>query len=89
MDNLKKEKEEQIAKCKLCGEPMPEGEEMFYYHGYSGDCPKPPLPKIIPPISEKIATILFDVCSCKRTTGCLICLGARTELLNLLTQKTD
>ena len=43
MDNLKKEKEEQIAKCKLCGEPMPEGEEMFYYHGYSGDCPKPPL----------------------------------------------
>lgn len=33
------------AKCKLCGEPMPEGEEMFYYHGYSGPCPKLPLPK--------------------------------------------
>lgn len=29
--------------CKLCGEPMPPGEEMFYYHGYSGKCPKPPL----------------------------------------------
>lgn len=29
--------------CKLCGEPMPEGEEMFYYHGYSGPCPKFPL----------------------------------------------
>lgn len=28
--------------CTLCGEPMPEGEEMFHYHGYSGPCPKPP-----------------------------------------------
>ena len=33
----------EIAKCQLCGEPMPEGEEMFNYHGYSGHCPKPPL----------------------------------------------
>ena len=38
MDNEK-------AICKLCGEPMPEGEEMFNYHGYSGNCPKPPLPR--------------------------------------------
>lgn len=30
--------------CELCGEPMPAGEEMFKYHGYSGDCPKPPKP---------------------------------------------
>jgi hypothetical protein len=30
--------------CELCGEPMPAGEEMFKYHGYSGPCPKPPLP---------------------------------------------
>jgi hypothetical protein len=29
--------------CELCGEPMPEGETMFKYHGYSGPCPKPPL----------------------------------------------
>lgn len=29
--------------CQLCGEPMPEGEEMFVYHGYSGPCPRPPL----------------------------------------------
>lgn len=28
------------AKCQLCGEPMPEGEEMFKFHGYSGPCPK-------------------------------------------------
>ena len=34
-----------IVKCKLCGEPMPAGEEVFKYHGYSGPCPKPPLPK--------------------------------------------
>ena len=30
-------------KCELCGEPMPTGEEMFKFHGYSGPCPKPPL----------------------------------------------
>jgi len=29
---------------------MPPGEEMFKYHGFSGDCPKPPLPK---PISSE------------------------------------
>jgi hypothetical protein len=34
-----------MSKCEICGEPMPEGEEMFKYHGYSGPCPKPPLPK--------------------------------------------
>ena len=27
------------ATCELCGEPMPAGEEMFKYHGYSGPCP--------------------------------------------------
>lgn len=31
------------SKCELCGEPMPAGEEMFKFHGYSGPCPKPPL----------------------------------------------
>jgi hypothetical protein len=31
--------------CAVCGEPMPPGEEMFKYHGYSGNCPKPPLTK--------------------------------------------
>jgi hypothetical protein len=25
----------------MCGEPMPVGEEMFKFHGYSGPCPKP------------------------------------------------
>lgn len=29
--------------CTVCGEPMPEGETMFNFHGYSGNCPKPPL----------------------------------------------
>jgi hypothetical protein len=37
--------EKEVAKCGLCGEPMPPGEEMFKYHGYSGNCPKPPLQK--------------------------------------------
>lgn len=40
-------------KCKLCGEPMPEGEEMFYYHGYSCDCPKPPLKKVESPTPKE------------------------------------
>ena len=31
------------TKCEICGEPMPEGEEMFRFHGYSCSCPKPPL----------------------------------------------
>jgi hypothetical protein len=26
--------------CGLCGQPMPPGEEMFRYHGYSGPCPE-------------------------------------------------
>ncbi|WP_374312472.1 DUF2829 domain-containing protein [Dongia sp.] len=29
--------------CNICGEPMPPGEEVFKFHGYSGPCPKPPL----------------------------------------------
>lgn len=35
----------EIQKCELCGEPMPPGEQMFKFHGYSGPCPKPPLAK--------------------------------------------
>ncbi len=34
---------DQVATCAICGEPMPEAEQMFKYHGYSGPCPKPPL----------------------------------------------
>lgn len=32
-------------KCDLCGHPMPPGEEMFKFHGYSGPCPTPSLIK--------------------------------------------
>lgn len=45
------------AKCSLCGEPMPEGETMFKYHGFSGSCPKPPLTK---PQVEEILTMSED-----------------------------
>lgn len=34
---------DEIARCEICGEPMPPGEHMFKFHGYSGNCPKPPL----------------------------------------------
>ena len=46
------------GKCEICGEPMPAGEEMFKYHGFSGDCPKPPLPRPVKPTYEQLqATI--------------------------------
>lgn len=35
------------AKCQICGELMPPGETMFNFHGYSGPCPKPPLPSLV------------------------------------------
>lgn len=41
-------------KCELCGEPMPEGEQMFKYHGYSGPCPKPTKEKA-KPASESVS----------------------------------
>lgn len=31
--------------CQICGAPMPEGEEMFKFHGFSGPCPVPKLPR--------------------------------------------
>jgi hypothetical protein len=37
-----------MPNCEMCGDPMPPGEEMFKYHGYSGPCPKP-----IKPLSIK------------------------------------
>jgi hypothetical protein len=40
---------ENTAPCTLCGEPMPVGEEMFQFHGYSGNCTKPPLPNLSKP----------------------------------------
>lgn len=45
-------------KCELCGEPMPAGEEMFKFHGYSGPCPKPPLPKKNPPPHPSISHLM-------------------------------
>lgn len=38
-----------MSKCQICGEQMPEGEEMFKFHGYSGPCPKPTLEKPVVP----------------------------------------
>lgn len=46
----------EIHKCELCGEPMSAEESMFKFHGYSGPCPKPPLPKT----AKKKAAIAID-----------------------------
>ena len=37
------------AKCRICGEPLPDAEEMFNYHGYSGPCPKSPIAQATAP----------------------------------------
>mgnify|MGYP000134248398 CR=1 FL=1 len=47
-----------MTKCELCGEPMPPGEEMFKFHGYSGSCPKPPLPR---EADNKTKSVLSEV----------------------------
>ena len=39
--------------CELCGEPLPEGEEMFKFHGYSSGCPKPSLTKSVPIMNDR------------------------------------
>lgn len=44
--------------CEVCGEPMPKGEESFRYHGYSGDCPKPPLPKLKQDWEERLEKLM-------------------------------
>jgi len=43
------------SKCGICGEPMPPGEEMFNYHGFSGPCPAPRLPSEKPNAAAAIA----------------------------------
>lgn len=54
------------AKCAICGEPMPAGEEMFKYHGYSGGCPKPPLPK--PQAKQKVPGLVWAVAAKDKRT---------------------
>ena len=49
----------EFFRCAVCGEPMPQGEEMFKFHGYSGDCPKEPLPKL--PVKQKIPGLVWAV----------------------------
>lgn len=48
-------------KCAICGEPMPPGEEMFKFHGYSGDCQKPRLP---PPTVTIVEWLESHKCRC-------------------------
>jgi hypothetical protein len=48
-----------MSNCQICGEPMPAGEQMFKFHGLSGPCPKPPLPKPTPEDRAKTAYDTF------------------------------
>lgn len=49
-----------MSNCGLCGDPMPAGEEMFNYHGYSGSCPKPFL-KLKESLEMKVEMICISV----------------------------
>ena len=44
-----------VAVCELCGKPMPEGEGMFRYHGYSGPCPGPHEDAASDPVAAALA----------------------------------
>lgn len=57
-----------MGNCALCGEPMPAGEEMFKFHGYSGPCPKPPLPK-----PESLADKLQRLCCAETESAFFDC----------------
>ena len=52
------------ARCELCGELMPPNESMFKFHGYSGDCPKPPLP--MPP--SELDQLRAEVAALRKVT---------------------
>lgn len=54
----------ETAKCELCGEPMPPGETMFKFHGYSGPCPKPLIsqPKLQPSTDAEWRKYFEDKC---------------------------
>lgn len=64
------------GKCELCGEPMPLGEQMFRFHGYSGPCPKPPLERKRPAWIDAAAKEIMVHCT--HTTGsvCRSCIDA-------------
>lgn len=47
--------ETELPRCEICGEPMPEGETMFKFHGFSGPCPAPPLADRIAALEEELA----------------------------------
>lgn len=49
-----------VAKCDLCGEPMPPGEQSLRYHGFSGPCPKPPLSEAVD-LERPWASVLMPV----------------------------
>lgn len=90
-----KEGEKSMPNCKLCGEPMPQGEEMFNYHGYSSPCPKPPLREtgssMIQAMGDKVivirdeeeekigSIILPDVAKQATNTGRVIAVGPEVQ----------
>lgn len=72
------------SKCELCGEPMPQGEEMFKIHGYSGPCPKPPIGRDDLPEAGDLRFCM--ICSLEKpwgvydgATGAAVCIDCRDK----------
>ncbi len=63
-----------MSNCELCGDPMPAGEEVFKFHGFSGPCPKPPMDKGPSPAmllsidAKNEAAMLLTLCEPGTTT---------------------
>lgn len=72
-----------IPRCTLCGEPMPEGETMFKFHGFSGPCPAPALPRPRQPeelLAARIAALEADLERERiRLAACGVVAGANTR----------
>lgn len=61
----------EVSKCGLCGHPMPPGEEMFQFHGYSGPCPGPPIVDEKPTAASLVTKWLTEADSLRETAASL------------------
>ena len=45
--------------CAICGQPLPTGEEMFIYHGFSGPCPTTPVEEEDAPVGQWMLVVVL------------------------------
>ncbi len=72
--------------CELCGEPMPPGEQMFKFHGYSGPCPKPKLGQ--PPYSPTMIYFHADAIAFRTERDAALARAEKAEALTADAKKS-